>query len=289
MALAPITAAKRTGRRFGDMFEEVGNQLSFYLTVLKDLVTLQVFRRGYTGMLLALISDIAIGAGAIIVGGGMVFVIFSMSFFTGTEVGLQGFKGLEQIGAQDFTGLVGAFANTREVTPLIAGVALAAQVGAGFTAELGAMRISDEIDALEVMSVPSFVYLVCTRVVAALIAIIPLYLISLFASFFATKLVTTQFFGLSDGVYDYYFRLYLPFKDVVFSLIKAGIFAVVVALIHCYYGYYATGGPAGVGRAAGRAIRLSIIMVTLLNLFASLVFYGGKDTARIVGLVGGIW
>src|SRR5207248_9158496 len=105
-----------------------------------------------------------------------------MSFFTGTEVGLQGFKGLQQIGAQAFTGLIGSFSNTREVTPLIAGVAFAAQVGAGFTAELGAMRISDEIDALEVMSVPSFIYLVCSRVIAALLCIIALSLSSLPAS-----------------------------------------------------------------------------------------------------------
>src|SRR4029450_13308139 len=142
---------------------------------LKDVWSVLRGRRLKT--VLNLMSDIAIGAGAIIVGGGMVFVIFSMSFFTGTEVGLQGFKGLEQIGAEAFTGLVGSFANTREVTPLIAGVAFAAQVGAGFTAELGAMRISDEIDALEVMSVPSKPYLVATRVTAALIAIIPLYLV----------------------------------------------------------------------------------------------------------------
>src|SRR5882672_4684054 len=146
--------------------EEVGRQLSLYARAMGDVLTFRLFRRGYGGMLAAMISDITIGAGALIVGGGMVFVIFSMSFFTGTEVGLQGYKGLEQIGAQAFTGLIGSFANTREVTPLIAGVAFAAQVGAGFTAELGAMRISDEIDALEVMSVPTLVYLVCTRVVA---------------------------------------------------------------------------------------------------------------------------
>src|SRR3546814_11663547 len=109
-----------------------------------------------------------------IVGGGMVFVIFSMSFFTGTEVGLQGFKGLEQIGAEGFTGLIGAFANTREVTPLIAGVAFAAQVGAGFTAEPGAMRISDALDALEVLSVPSQVYPVAPRLLAARPPLLPL-------------------------------------------------------------------------------------------------------------------
>jgi phospholipid/cholesterol/gamma-HCH transport system permease protein len=274
----------RTARlRFSAVFEEIGRQMEFYLRILRDVITMQVFRRGYTKQLTQLISDITIGAGALIVGGGMVFVILSMSFFTGTEVGLQGFKGLEQIGAQAFTGLVGSFANTREVTPIIAGVAFAAQVGAGFTAELGAMRISDEIDALEVMSVPSFVYLVCTRVVAALITIIPLYLFSLYASFQATKLVTTKFFGLSPGVYNHYFRLYLPPIDVFYSLAKACIFAVVVSLIHCYYGYYASGGPAGVGVAVGRAIRLSIVTVVILNLVLSIIFWGGGNSVRIAG------
>jgi phospholipid/cholesterol/gamma-HCH transport system permease protein len=133
------------------------------------------------------------------------------------------------------------------------------------------------------MSVPSKAYLVATRVVAALLAIIPLYLISLFASFFATKLVSTEFFGLSSGVYDYYFRLYLPPIDVFYSLVKAGVFAIVVALIHCYYGYHATGGPAGVGVAVGRAIRLSIVSVVVLNLVLSLIFWGGGNTVSLTG------
>ena len=278
------TQALRTTGRYGtNMLEEVGRQLSFYGRAMGDVVTMRLFRRGYGGQLAAMISDVTIGAGALIVGGGMVFVIFSMSFFTGTEVGLQGYKGLEQIGAQAFTGLVGSFANTREVTPIIAGVAFAAQVGAGFTAELGAMRISDEIDALEVMSIPSFVYLVCTRVIAALLCIIPLYLFSLYASFFATEFVTTRFFGLSPGIYHHYFRLYLPPIDVAYSLAKACVFAVVVSLIHCYYGYFATGGPAGVGVAVGRAIRLSIVAVVVLNLVMSIFFWGGGNTVKVAG------
>ncbi len=285
--MGPFTRITRLlgaiARAVGDLLEDVGKQLVFYAEVFYEIVTQIVLRLKYRSVIFNLVSDITIGAGALIVGGGMVFVIFSMSFFTGTEVGLQGFKGLEQIGAENFTGLIGAFANTREVTPLIAGVAFAAQVGAGFTAELGAMRISEEIDALEVMSVPSKAYLVATRVVAALLAIVPLYLISLFASFFATKLVTTQFFGLSNGAYDYYFRLYLPPIDVLYSLVKAGIFAVVVALIHCYYGYTASGGPAGVGVAVGRAIRLSIVSVVVLNLVLSLMFWGGGNTVSLTG------
>jgi phospholipid/cholesterol/gamma-HCH transport system permease protein len=283
-AVSPIARApKKVGEVVTNGLEEVGRQLSFYGSIVGELIFNWRIKWKYRSVLFNLVSDITIGAGALIVGGGMIFVIFSMSFFTGTEVGLQGFKGLQQIGAESFTGLVGSFANTREVTPLIAGVAFAAQVGAGFTAELGAMRISDEIDALEVMSVPSKPYLIATRVTAAVISIIPLYLISLFASFFATKLVSTKFFGLSPGIYDYYFRLYLPIQDVFYSLVKAVIFAMVVALIHCYYGYHASGGPAGVGVAVGRAIRLSIVAVVLLNLVLSLVFWGGGNTVSLTG------
>src|SRR5579875_2543792 len=141
------------------------------------------------------ISDIALGAGALIVGGGMFFVISTISFFTGTEVGLEGFTGLQQIGAQAFTGVIASLADTREITPLVAGVALAAQVGAGFTAQLGAMKISEEVDALEVMGVNSFVYLVTTRVWAAMIAMVPLYLAALFSSYLATELIVTHFFA----------------------------------------------------------------------------------------------
>ena len=181
-----------------------------------------ILRRKFTKTIARHVSDVVVGVGASVVGGGMVFVIFTMAFFVGTEVGLQGYKGSQSIGAESFIGLVGSFANVREITPIIAAVALAAQVGSAFTAELGAMRISEEIDALEVMASRRSRTWSCTRVVAALIALMPLYLIALFASFFATRLISTGFFGLSPGVYDYYFRLYLPTIDMVYSVIKVG-------------------------------------------------------------------
>ena len=268
----------RPAAAFAEMLSELWSQFAFYGRILRGLP--RGFR--YWKEIIALISDITIGAGALIVGGGMFFVIFSMSFFTGTQVGLEAFKGLQQIGAQAFTGLVSSVGNAREITPLIAGIALAAQVGAGFTAQLGAMRISDEIDALEVMGVDSFVYLVTTRVIAAIFTMIPLYLAALFASFLATELVVTKFFFLSPGTYQHYFRLFLPPRDVFYSFIKAMIFAVVVTLIHCYYGFYAKGGPAGVGVAAGRAIRVSIIAVVVLNLVLSLIMFGSGGI-RLVG------
>jgi len=280
-----MATAQIPSRRFRPLeklivgLSNLGSQLIFMAKSLADMVpaTRHVQELG------RLVSEITLGAGALIVGAGTAGVIFFMSFFTGTQVGLEGFKGLQLIGAEAFTGFVGAFANTREITPLIAGVTLAAQVGAGFTAELGAMRVNEEIDALEVMAVRPVPYLVSTRILAALIAIIPLYLISLFASYFATKLVVVNLLGLSGGTYEHYFSLFLPPIDVLYSLIKAMVFAVAVALIHCYYGFNATGGPAGVGVAVGRAIRASIVAVNILNLMLSSVMWGVTDTVRIAG------
>jgi phospholipid/cholesterol/gamma-HCH transport system permease protein len=260
-------------------FETFLDLLRFSVRAVKAMPQSLRYRR----VIALVVSDITIGVGALVVGAGTFFVIFAMSFFTGTQVGLEGFQGLSQIGAQAFTGLVSSWANTREITPLVAGVALAAQVGTSFTAELGAARISEEIDALEVMAVPSLHYMVATRIWAAIITIIPLYLAALFSSYLSTQLIVTKFFTLSSGTYLHYFHLFLPPIDIFYSLIKAVLFAIVVTLIHCYYGYNASGGPAGVGVASGRAIRASIVTVVVLNLFLSLLFWGGHDTVRIAG------
>ncbi|MFN2545539.1 MAG: ABC transporter permease [Actinomycetota bacterium] len=254
-------------------------QLVFYVDALKAVPGALRYRK----YIAALISDMTIGVGALVVGAGTFFVIFSMAFFTGTQVGLEGFQGLRSIGAQAFTGLVSSWANTREITPLVAGVALAAQIGTSFTAELGAARISEEIDALEVMAVPSMTYMVATRIWAAAITIIPLYLAALFASYIATEAIVTKFFSLSTGTYAHYFHLFLPPIDIFYSLAKALIFAVMVTLIHCYFGYNATGGPAGVGTASGRAIRMSIVVIVVTNLFLSLLMWGPHDTVKIAG------
>jgi phospholipid/cholesterol/gamma-HCH transport system permease protein len=269
----------RMANRGIDSLANIGDQLAFMAKSLGDML----FATRHVGEIGRLISEITLGSGALIVGAGTAGVIFFMAFFTGTQVGLEGFKGLQLIGAEAFTGFVSAFANTREITPLIAGVTLAAQVGAGFTAELGAMRVNEEIDALEVMAVRPVPYLVSTRIIAALIAITPLYLISLFASYIATEIIVVNVLGLSAGTYAHYFGLFLPPIDVLYSLIKAMVFAITVALIHCYYGFNASGGPAGVGVAVGKAIRASIVAVNVINLMLSSFMWGVSETVRIAG------
>lgn len=256
---------------------------TFALPVLWHALVDVVLRLRYRTVVLRQVSDIVVGVGGFVVGGGMVFVVFAMSFFAGTEVGLQGYTGLSQIGAESFMGIAGSFANVREIVPVIAGAAIAAQVGTAFTAELGAMRVADEVDAIEAMGLPSRTYLVSTRLVATLLAVVPLYLVSLFASFFATRLVTVQGFGLSPGVYDHYFQLYLPPVDILYSLVKVVVFTVMIVLIHAWYGYTVRGGPVEVGRAVGRAVRASIMTLVVTNLVLSYVFWGSGSTVTVAG------
>ena len=239
--------------------------------------------RRYKKEVLRLLAEVSLGSGALAVIGGTVGVIAFLTFFTGTEVGLQGYAALNQLGSAAFTGFVSAYFNTREIAPLVAGLALAATVGCGFTAQLGAMRISEEVDALEVMGVPSLPFLVTTRMIAGFVAVIPLYVIGLLSSYFATRLIATGYYGQSTGTYDHYFHLFLPPGDVLWSFVKVMIFAVVIILIHCYYGYNASGGPAGVGMAVGRAVRTSIVAINIVDFFLSLAIWGATTTVRIAG------
>ena len=162
----PTRTALRALRYVGEGIATFGAMLDFGRRAIVHSLFDIVLRQKYRSVVFRQISDVVTGAGAVLAGGGMIFVIAAMSLATGATVGLQGFTALQQIGAQSFSGLIASFGNVREITPIIAGVALAAQVGASFTAEIGAMRISDEIDALEVMSIPSLEYVVCTRLVA---------------------------------------------------------------------------------------------------------------------------
>lgn len=239
--------------------------------------------RRYPREIVRLLAEVSFGSGALAVIGGTIGVMVGMTMFTGIVVGLQGYTALDQVGTAAFAGFISAYFNTREIAPLVAGLALSATVGCGFTAQLGSMRISEEIDALEVMGVPSVPYLVTTRVIAGFCAIIPLYAIGLLTSYVASRQITVWFYGQSEGTYDHYFELFLPPEDVLWSFGKVLLFSVVVVMTHCYYGFRASGGPAGVGVAVGRAVRTAIVAVALLDFFASLAIWGATTTVRVAG------
>ncbi|GAB3804164.1 MlaE family ABC transporter permease [Micromonospora zhanjiangensis] len=260
--------------------DQLGGQLTFYLRAVA-WAPRAVTR--YRREVVRLLAEVSFGSGALAVAGGTVGVICFLTFFTGTEVGLQGYQSLNQIGSSAFTGFISAYFNTREISPLVAALALSATVGCGFTAQLGAMRISEEVDALEVMAVPSLPFLVTTRMIAGFLAVIPLYVVGLLSSYLATRTIAVVYFGQSAGTYDYYFHLFLPPGDVLWSFGKVLVFSVIVVLTHCYYGYTASGGPAGVGVAVGRAVRLSIVAVNIVDFFLSLAIWGATTTVRIAG------
>ncbi len=276
---AADTLARR-GRDLRLFLDDLGRQMAFYAAALAWMPRAVTRYRGETFRLL---GEVALGRGALATFGGSFGVVVAMSFFTGIEVGLQGYEGLDQIGASALTGFISAYFNTREISPLVAGVALSATVGCGFTAQLGAMRISEEIDALQVMAVRPIPFLVASRVLAGLVAVVPLYFVGLLASYLSTRTVVTTVFGQSAGTYDHYFHLFLPPGDIGWSVFKVLVFATLVILIHCWYGYSARGGPAGVGVAVGRAVRLAIVVVVVVDFLLSMAIWGSTTTVRVAG------
>ncbi|GAA1315092.1 MlaE family ABC transporter permease [Pseudonocardia xinjiangensis] len=262
------------------VLDELGEQLSLYA---RAIVWIPRTLRRYRAEIARLLAEVSFGSGALIVILGTAGVMLSLSLFVGSLVGLQGFRALDSLGVEALTGFITAYFNTRDIAPLVASAALTATLGAGFTAQLGAMRISEEVDALEVMAVPSVPFLITTRVIAGVLAIIPMYTIGLLASFGASRLNVTLINDLPGGTYDHYFDLFLPVSDVLYSYLKVIVFAVVIILIHCHYGYNAKGGPAGVGIAVGRAVRLSIVSTAILDFFLTLVIYGTSTSVSVAG------
>ena len=272
--------AARTADRSLSWLDTLGDQLLFYLRAL--LWIPRAIRR-YPKEIARILSEVAFGSGGLALVGGTVMVMIGMTLSTGVVVGLQGYYALNQIGASAFTGFISAYFNTREIAPLVAGLALSATVGAGFTAQLGSMRINEEIDGIEGMGVPSLPYLVTTRIIAGVVAIIPLYAIGLVTSYFASREVTILFNGQSGGTYDHYFSLFLSPIDVLWSFAKVLIFSTMVMGVHAYYGYRAKGGPAGVGVSVGRAVRTAIVLINIIDFFMSLAIWGATTTVRVAG------
>jgi len=273
MALNPTPALKSTMVRGGDLASFMVNVIVSVPSVIKN----------YRKEVLRQIMDIAWGSGAILVGGGTIGIMILLGLSSGTSLGIEGFNGLELIGLAPLTGFVSASVNTRELAPLVAALALAAQVGCRFTAQIGSMKLHEEIDALEVMAVNPIEFLVTTRVIASMVAIVPLYLIGLLGSWLASKFAVVVIFGQSGGTYDHYFYAFLSGRDVFLSIVKILVFSLLVSMLHCWFGYNASGGPQGVGEATGRAIRASIVVVIVFDMLLTLAFWGNSPGFRIQG------
>ncbi len=258
----------------------IGIQAQFYFRTITSVRAAVVHYRIET---IRLIAQMSLGTGALAIIGGTVVIVGFLTLSTGALVAVQGYNQFANVGVEALTGFASAFFNVRLIAPVIAGIALAATIGAGATAQLGAMRINEEIDALEVMGVRSIAYLASNRVIAGVIVVMPLYCVAMITAFLAARFGTTVIYGQSSGVYDHYFNTFLNPTDIIWSFFQAVLMAVVIMLVHTYYGFNASGGPAGVGEAVGRAVRTSMISAVLVVLFVSLAVYGQSGNFNLSG------
>ncbi|MEZ5151137.1 ABC transporter permease [Rhodococcus zopfii] len=261
--------------------ESLGSYLHFVVVSFRGIGHALRRNRRQT---VAIFTDLTWGNGrAVIVGGGVAPVLAILGVVAGAMVGLVGFSALDMLGMGPLTGAMSALANPRELAPLIAAIGFAAQAGCRITAEVGAMRISEEIDALEAQAIDSIPYVVSTRLIAAVGAVVPSYLIALALGFAATGATVTVVQGQGSGAFNHYFHMFTEPIDLIYSLIKVVVFVLVVTLVHAYQGYHATGGPEGVGIASGRAIRASLVLIVTTDMVLTLVMWGLDATISFSG------
>jgi len=236
----------------------------------------------FSGRVLRFFGESLRQGGILILGSAL--IIWAFVFILGLQCGLQGAYFNRSIGAPSLAGLFSAYCDLREGLPYAFGYILSAKVGTGIVAELGAMRISDEIDALEVMGIPPVTFLAATRLLGAWIAIPFLYLVGIGVAYFASYIAVVQQVGdVSSGGYLLIFWMFQNPPDLFYSLIKGMTMATVIVLVGCYYGYTASGGPVGVGTATAKSMVLNIVLVHLIGMLGTQLFWGANPRAPIGG------
>ncbi len=236
----------------------------------------------YTGRVFRFFGEALRQAGILITGSAI--VIWGLTFILGLQCGIEGAYFSRSVGAPSNAGTFAAWCDLREVIPYAFGYMMAAKVGTGIVAELGAMRISDEIDALEVMGVNPMIFLCATRLLGAWIVLPFLYLIGIGVGYVASWIAVVKQIGdVSSGGYFLIFWEFQNPPDLIFSLIKGMVMATVIVTVGCYYGYNASGGPVGVGTATAKSMVLNIVLVHIIGMLGTLVFWGANPRAPIGG------
>ncbi len=256
-----------------DWLASFGEIAKFSGRVLGQVYSLRVFR--FTGEALR-------QAGILIVSS--TIVIWGLVFIIGLQCGIEGAYFSRAVGAPANAGVFSAWCDLRELVPYAFGYMMAAKVGTGIVAELGSMRISDEIDALEVMGIDSVLFLCATRLLASWLVLPFMYLAAVGAGFLASYLAVVEQIGeVSSGGYFLIFWMFQNPPDLIYSLVKGMVMATAIVLVGCYYGYTASGGPVGVGTATAKSMVLNIVLVHLIGMLGTQVFWGANPRAPIGG------
>ena len=257
-----------------EWLEAAGEIAQFTGSIVRDVWSLRAFR--FFGETLRQAGILIVGSTA---------VIWGLVFFAGLSTcGIEGAYFTESTGTPSYAGIFAAWCDLREAVPYVFGYMMAAKVGTGIVAELGAMRISEEIDALEVMGVDSMVFLCATRMLAAWIVLPFMYIGAIGVAFLASYIAVVDQIGFtSSGGYLLIFWQFQNPTDFLFSVIKGMTMATAIVLVACYYGYNASGGPVGVGKATAKSMVLNLILVNLIGMLGTEVFWGTNPRAPIGG------
>jgi phospholipid/cholesterol/gamma-HCH transport system permease protein len=256
-----------------DWLASTGDMAKFMGRVLRDIFGARVFR---------FFGEALRQAGILILSSTL--VIWGLVFIIGLQCGIEGAYFNRSVGAPAYAGVFSAWCDLRELVPYAFGYMMAAKVGTGIVAELGSMRISDEIDALEVMGIDSMTFLCATRLLAAWMVLPFMYIAAVGAGFFASYLAVVEQIGeVSSGGFFLIFWMFQNPPDLVYSVIKGMAMATVIVLVGCYYGYNAGGGPVGVGTATAKSMVVNIVLVHLIGMLGTQVFWGANPRAPIGG------
>jgi phospholipid/cholesterol/gamma-HCH transport system permease protein len=236
----------------------------------------------YSGRVLKFFGESLRQTGILILGSAL--IIWAFVFILGLNCGVIGAYFVRSQGAPELAGVFSAYCDLREGLPYAFGYILSAKVGTGIVAEIGAMRISDEIDALEVMGIQPVTFLAATRLLAAWIALPVIYLVAIGVAYLASYFAVVEQVGdVSAGGYLLIFWMFQDPVDLSFSLVKAMVMATAIVVVGCYYGYTASGGPVGVGTATARSMAVNIVLVNIIGMLGTLIFYGSQPRAPIGG------
>jgi phospholipid/cholesterol/gamma-HCH transport system permease protein len=260
----------RSGR---ELLSSAGELGGFTGNIVRDVYGLRVFH--FFGEALRQSGILIVGSTAI---------IWTLMFILGLQCGIEGAYFTAAQGTPAYAGVFSAWCDLREITPYAFGYMMAAKVGTGIVAELGAMRISEEIDALEVMGIDSVTFLCATRLLAAWLVLPFVYIAGVGAAFLASYIAVVQQIGYtSAGGYLLIFWQFQNPPDFLFSVVKAMFMATAIILVACYYGYNASGGPVGVGRATAKSMVLNLVLVHVIGMLGTQVFWGANPRAPIGG------
>src|SRR6202049_983449 len=241
--------------------------------IVGDVYGLRVFR--FFGEALRQCGILIVGSTAI---------IWTLMFILGLQCGIEGAYFTEASGAPAYSGVFSAWCDLREITPYAFGYMMSAKVGTGIGGELGAMRISEEIDALQVMGIDSVTFLCATRLLAAWIVLPFMYIGAVGVAFLASYIAIVHQIGyVSSGGYLLIFWQFQNAPDFLYSLIKGMFMATAIVLVACYYGYNASGGPVGVGKGTAKVMGLNLVLVHVIGMLGTQIFWGANPRAPIGG------